>query len=69
MDAKRCPLCGGPNECAAESAAPGCPIADCWCFRTAVPRELVEQVPDAARGQACICRKCVETLLAGKPGV
>ena len=32
--------------------------ADCWCFVTAVPDEVVAKVPAALRGIACICEQC-----------
>ncbi|MBE1442151.1 cysteine-rich CWC family protein [Paenibacillus sp. OAS669] len=50
---KRCPLCGGVNECSVGSG-------DCWCFHTKVPQALRDQITAALRGQVCICRKCVE---------
>ncbi|MFS0724058.1 cysteine-rich CWC family protein [Paenibacillus sp. 1P07SE] len=52
----RCPLCGGDNRC---GVLRGTAIEDCWCYRTAVPRELREQVPEELAGKACICEACV----------
>ncbi len=58
VDPCRCPLCGGPNRCA---MAPGEPqAAPCWCTRAQFSAQLLQQVPEAARGQACICPACVK---------
>lgn len=56
VDPHRCPLCGGPNNCAV-AIDPDAP--DCWCSRTRVPDELRAQVPEAARDVACVCARCV----------
>jgi hypothetical protein len=52
-----CPLCGGENDCAAESAEAE---LDCWCFRASIPAELLKRVPEPFLGVSCICRHCVE---------
>lgn len=59
-----CPLCGGPNDCA--PAQCGRFDTDCWCNqeRYRFTPELLEQVPEAQRRQACICRRCVEAAQA-----
>lgn len=54
VDPDRCPLCGEPNRCAAESGE------RCWCFDVEVSSRLLAAVPDEARGRACVCRACVE---------
>ena len=58
-DPTRCPLCGGANSCAMEQArASGQVAADCWCTRTRIAPAVLAQVPEAARGLACICPAC-----------
>ncbi len=51
-----CPLCGGANDCAAASS--GSVDTACWCRDATFSTELLERVPEAQRGLACICRKC-----------
>lgn len=55
VDPRRCPLCGGPNDCGIAAGA-----STCWCFSTDVPAEVVARVPDEARDAMCICRACAE---------
>jgi len=60
LDPCRCPLCGQPNACAMAApsvgaAAPG----PCWCTRVHFSADLLKQVSEAARNQACICAACV----------
>jgi hypothetical protein len=54
----RCPLCGGPNGCAA--AAAGRFDVPCWCAEVRFEPKLLQQVPAERRGRACICRACAE---------
>ena len=49
-----CPLCGKANQCGMATGA-----TSCWCFSATVPASLIEQLPEALRGAACICRDCV----------
>ncbi|MCV0438447.1 MAG: cysteine-rich CWC family protein [Hydrogenophaga sp.] len=59
-DATRCPLCGGDNRCAMEiQRATGEVQPPCWCVGTTFDPDLFKRIPDAARGQACICAACV----------
>ncbi|HEY8243615.1 MAG TPA: cysteine-rich CWC family protein [Casimicrobiaceae bacterium] len=55
MDPSRCPLCGGPNDCAmaAGSSEP------CWCTRATFPAELLDALDDA-KGAACVCATCAK---------
>lgn len=55
VDPRRCPLCGGPNDCGIAAGA-----STCWCFSTDVPAEVVARVPDEARDAMCVCRACAE---------
>ena len=52
-----CPLCGGANDCGAETAESA---LDCWCFRASIPAELLKSVPEHLVGVSCICLGCVE---------
>lgn len=63
IDAGRCPLCGEPNLCAMEQARltgqPTC--GPCWCTQATFAASLLAQVPEQARGKACICARCAST--------
>lgn len=62
-DPRRCPLCGQANQCGM-AGTQGAPCAsavateDCWCFRATIPQSVLDQVPAAARGVACVCAAC-----------
>ena len=59
IDATRCPLCGRSNRCAMEvQRETGQAQPPCWCTQAAFSRELLARVPEALRGQACICAAC-----------
>ncbi|MGV0989705.1 cysteine-rich CWC family protein [Limnohabitans sp.] len=60
VDPCRCPLCGQANRCAMEDLAPAQPQAPCWCTREQFSAALLQQVPETARGKACICQACVQ---------
>jgi hypothetical protein len=51
-----CPLCGGPNDCAA--ARSGSFSTPCWCREATFSAELLAKVPPAMQGRACICPRC-----------
>jgi hypothetical protein len=53
VDPSRCPLCGEDNTCGMAAGA-----GTCWCFATSVPGEVLERVPPALRGIACVCEAC-----------
>lgn len=58
-DPCRCPLCGAPNECAMETQRiTGVGQPPCWCTRVSFPAQVLERVPAAAQGRACLCRVC-----------
>ncbi len=65
VDPCRCPLCGKPNHCAMEQAQADREHAPCWCTREQFSAHLLQQVPDALRGKACICQACVQASRAG----
>jgi hypothetical protein len=55
-DATRCPLCGETNECGIAAGQ-----STCWCFSTSIPADVLERIPEEARGTACVCAKCAAT--------
>jgi hypothetical protein len=57
-----CPLCGGANGCAIARSG-RCDEA-CWCEAVSFSAALLDRVPEALRGVACVCRDCA---LAGAP--
>jgi len=60
IDPTRCPLCGEANVCALEiERQSGVAQPPCWCLSTAFSASLQAQLPAEARGQACICARCV----------
>ncbi len=59
-DPCRCPLCGQANHCAMEQPQAGREQAPCWCTREQFSAQLLQQVPEALRGKACICQACVK---------
>jgi hypothetical protein len=54
--AAACPLCGGENACA--PARSGSFAEPCWCEGVSFDPALLERVPPASRGTACICAAC-----------
>ncbi|MFA9492211.1 MAG: cysteine-rich CWC family protein [Anaerolineales bacterium] len=52
----KCPLCGGPNECAL-AADPN--ATECWCDSLTIPRELLAQIPEDAVRKTCVCHNCL----------
>jgi hypothetical protein len=63
--ASRCPLCGENNGCAVQA---GNDPAGCWCMSARIPKALLEQVPPAQRGKACVCQSCVEAYKSKQAG-
>ena len=60
INAKICPLCGQANQCAMEvERATGVQQAPCWCTQIQFSAELLNKIPEAARGIACLCAACV----------
>ncbi len=52
----RCPLCAGPNRCA--MAAGGTDASACWCTSVRFSAALLDRIPQAQRGVACVCASC-----------
>jgi len=66
IDPARCPLCGEPNRCAMEiERATGQKQGPCWCVSATFSPELLERVPAAGAGQACICARCAGAAVPG----
>ncbi len=64
IDPTRCPLCGQPNQCAAEiRRETNQPQPPCWCRQASFTEALLARVPQAARHQACICARCAAQAL------
>lgn len=65
MEAKpnhACPLCGRPNGCA--PAARGSLPGTCWCTEVAIDAGVLALVPQAQRGQSCLCATCARRTLS-----
>lgn len=60
-----CPLCGGPNGCAAVAA--GRLDVPCWCQTATFSADLLARVPSERQGLACICARCAAAESAGRP--
>jgi cysteine-rich CWC protein len=58
-----CPLCHGPNECAA--AISGGFAAPCWCSPAKLDAPVLARIPEHERNRSCVCRACA--LLGGGP--
>jgi hypothetical protein len=61
-DPARCPLCGGPNQCA---MAAGSADEPCWCTRVTFTAQALEAIPPPLRGVACVCPACAARLAGG----
>jgi hypothetical protein len=60
FDPTRCPLCGNDNRCAMEiERETGEAQPPCWCVSASFPPGLLDALPEAARGLACLCPGCV----------
>jgi hypothetical protein len=53
IDPARCPLCCEPNACGLVEGR-----ASCWCFSATIPADVLQRVPAAAQGVACVCSAC-----------
>ncbi len=59
IDPTRCPLCGQDNRCAMEiERETGLKQGPCWCLGATFSAELLQRVPTAVAGKACICARC-----------
>jgi hypothetical protein len=55
IDPAVCPLCGQANTCGMAAGNAGV----CWCVGETFPSALLAQLPQPARGKACVCYECV----------
>ncbi|HEV8548868.1 MAG TPA: cysteine-rich CWC family protein [Polyangiaceae bacterium] len=53
LDPSRCPLCGEPNGCGMAAGT-----SSCWCMTATIAPAALERLPEAARGELCVCAKC-----------
>ena len=64
-DPALCPLCSQPNRCAMEAErASGTPQPPCWCTQVDFAAALLDQIPAAAQGRACVCARCQAQFVA-----
>jgi len=67
-DPRLCPLCGQANQCAMEiEKQTGVPQGACWCCSASISAELLSQIPEALRNQACVCPACAAKSAATSP--
>lgn len=65
IDPTRCPICGADNRCAMEiERETGEVQPPCWCVSASFPPGLLDRLPEAARGKACLCARCVAAAAA-----
>lgn len=57
-----CPLCGQPNQCAMEQRQGDAAPVPCWCTRSVFTSELLQRIPEAAQGVACVCQGCAASI-------
>jgi hypothetical protein len=67
VDASRCPLCGRPNACALAGRDDQRSCSDCWCAAVRIDPQVLERVPEAVRGKACLCRACATRSMDAPP--
>ena len=61
IDPDICSLCGSANICAMEIVkATGKPVERCWSVDAVLTPELLESLPEAAKGNACVCAECAD---------
>jgi hypothetical protein len=53
MDPSRCVLCGANNGCGLAAGK-----STCWCFEVKIDPEILEQIPEEAKNDVCLCRAC-----------
>jgi len=57
---RRCPICGGANEC---RVANGCLYKDaCWCRSNTIPPHVLRHLAELQPEPACLCRRCLESV-------
>lgn len=67
-DPRLCPLCGQANQCAMEiEKQTGVPQGECWCCSASISAELLSQIPQTQKNQACVCPACATKSSATLP--
>ncbi|MFI4981460.1 MAG: cysteine-rich CWC family protein [Nevskiales bacterium] len=59
LQSAQCPLCGGANACAMVRS--GGTEELCWCEQETFSPALLARVPEASKGKACVCPRCVKS--------
>ena len=63
IDPTCCPICHQSNIYAMEVAKATGKIPErCWCMDVVFTPALMDQIPDAAIGKACVCAKCAAAI-------
>jgi len=65
IDPSQCPLCQVDNQCRNVQLKRGLITSSappCWCQDKQFPVDLIEKLPVAAKGKACICQVCQQRL-------
>ncbi len=63
-DPSLCPLCGQTNQCAMEiEKSTQVKQGPCWCTAVTFDAALLERIPEASRGLACVCPACANKAL------
>lgn len=55
-DTRHCPACGAANACSL--AEPRSATQACWCHAVNIDPAVLQALPEAQRGQACLCQRC-----------
>jgi uncharacterized protein DUF5522/cysteine-rich CWC protein len=57
---RRCPVCGGANEC---RIANGCLYKDaCWCEAIKIPERVRRFLAGSQPEPACLCERCLKSV-------
>ncbi|WP_084183150.1 cysteine-rich CWC family protein [Nevskia soli] len=59
LQSAQCPLCGGANACGMVRS--GGAEEPCWCEQETFSPALLARLPEARRGRACVCLRCVKS--------
>jgi len=59
-DTRRCPACGGLNDCAL--ADPATATQACWCFDVKIDPAVLQAIAADLRDRACLCPRCAQGL-------
>ena len=62
----QCPVCGGENHCGPAKA--GHFDVECWCRSATMDPGVLASIPEAKRGQHCLCPRCASGVGLDKGG-